>query len=65
MSTPLDEGDGIEVSITISEPGTYQSVRYGVSTTIRPGESVEETQKRAEDFVFKHAVRILEELNVG
>jgi hypothetical protein len=61
---PLDEGDTIEVSITISEVGTYQSARYGVSITIRPGETVAAAQKRAEDFVFEHAQRILEELSV-
>ena len=51
------------MSITISEPGTFQSARYGVVTTVRSGEPVKAAQKRAEDFVFEHAQRILEELN--
>ncbi len=60
---PLDSGDTIEVAITISEPGIFQSVRYGVVITVRRGESVKAAQKRAEDFVFEHAQRILAELN--
>lgn len=60
MSEPLDAGDVIEVAVTLSVD--YNSVRYGATSTIRDDETVEEAQKRVEDFVFENASRVLDEI---
>ena len=54
-------GDSIEFSITLSHD--YQTVRSGCTTTIRPGETAEQAQERAEGFCIFYAKERLKEIS--
>ena len=57
---PLDEGDTIELSVTLNE--NYQAVRAGASTTIRAGESVEAAQRRLRTLLLAEATAVMEDI---
>lgn len=50
---PLDEGDKIEMSLSVSQE--YQTVRVGATSTIRPGESPRQAYVRLGDFLEEMA----------
>ena len=57
---PLDPGDTIEFAVVLNHD--YQTVRCGVTITVREGETAAQAQDRAEKFVWEQAERGLEDL---
>ena len=56
----LDEGDTIELSVTLSE--NYQTVKAGATTTLRPGERVEDAQERLRELCTLEASNVLKDI---
>jgi hypothetical protein len=60
LRPPLDEGDTVEMAITLSKD--YNSVKVGVTTTVRSGEDPEDTFQRAYDVCVEQGEAIISEI---